>query len=80
MDEYIVFTVTTAEGEEVELAVVDEFTFENKNYVAASRVVGDAIDTEGVFIYKVKDTEEFEVEKITNHIDLEKIIKAYQEL
>lgn len=80
MEEYVTFFVTASNGEEVELAVVDEFTYKNKSYVAAAKVVGDTISNDGVFIYKVKDTEEFQVEKITNHIDYENVCKAYQEM
>lgn len=79
--EYVTFTVTTSEGEEVEMAVVDEFTFENKNYVAAARVVDDTIDEEGLYLYKVKlGDEDFSVEKISNKVEYEKIAKAYMEM
>lgn len=79
--EYITFTITTAAGEEVEMAVVDEFEFENKNYVAAARVVGDTIDEDGLYIYKVKVGEDdFSVEKITNQVDYERVVKAYMEM
>lgn len=78
--EYVTFMIKTSDGNEVELAVVDEFEFEKKNYVAAAKVEGDTIDGNGVFLYKVKDTEEFQVEKITNHIEYEKIAKAYMEM
>ena len=78
---YVTFTVTTSEGEEVEMAVVDEFTFENKNYVAAARVVDDTIDEEGLYLYKVKlGDEDFSVEKISNKVEYEKIAKAYMEM
>lgn len=80
-NEYITFTITTSEGEEVEMAVVDEFTFENKDYVAAAKVVDDTIDEEGLYIYKVKlDEEDFTVEKINNKVDYEKIARAYMEM
>ncbi len=78
--EFITFMITASEGTEVELAVVDEFSFENKNYVAAARVMDDTVSNEGVYIYKVKDTEDFQVEKITNRVDYEKIVKAYEEM
>ena len=78
---YVTFTVTTSEGVEVEMAVVDEFTFENKNYVAAARVVDDTIDEEGLYLYKVKlGDEDFSVEKISNKVEYEKIAKAYMEM
>ena len=80
-NEYITSTITTSEGQEVEMAVVDEFTFENKDYVAAAKVVDDTIDEEGLYIYKVKIGEEdFTVEKINNKVDYEKIARAYMEM
>lgn len=79
--EYATFTITTSEGEEVEMAVVDEFSFENKSYVAAARIVDDTIDEEGLYIYRVIVSEDdFSVEKITNKVDYEKIAKAYMEM
>lgn len=79
-NEYVTFMVTAADGTEVEMAVVDEFEYENKNYVAAARVEGDTIDEDGVYIYRVKAGEEFAVEKITNQSDYEKIAEAYLDI
>lgn len=79
--EYVTFTVTSQAGEEVEMAVVDEFQFEGKDYVAAARVIDDTIDEEGVYIYKlVVSEDDFTVEKIKNKIDYEKVVKAYMEM
>ena len=79
--EYASFTVTNKEGEEVELAVVDEFDFEHKHYVVGALIEGDTINEDGLFIYKAKITEDdFTVEKITNKLDYEKISKAYMEM
>lgn len=79
--EYATFTVTNKDGEEVELAVVDEFDFEHKHYVVGALIEGDTINEEGLYIYKAKLTEDdFVVEKITNHVDYEKIAKAYMEM
>ena len=78
--EYITFMVTASDGSEVELAVTDEFEFEKKAYVAAGRVMGDEIDPEGIFIYRVKDGEEFAVEKIHNHVEYEKVARAYLQM
>lgn len=80
-NEYATFTITTSEGEEVEMAVVDEFEFENKSYVAAARIIDDTIDEEGLYIYKVKvSDDDFTVEKIKNKVDYEKIARAYMEM
>ena len=78
--EYITFTVTASDGNEVELAVIEEFEFDKKEYVAAARVVGDEIDMDGVYLYKVKPGAEFEVEKILNQVEYQKIAKAFQEM
>ena len=80
MNEYVTFTVDDREGNEVELAVVDEFEFEHKNYVAAAKVEGDTVSEDGIYIYRVKAGEEFAVEKITNQIDYRKIAEAYMEM
>ena len=80
MNEYVTFTVDDREGNEVELAVVDEFEFEHKNYVAAAKVEGDTVSPDGIYIYRVKAGEEFAVEKITNQIDYQKIAEAYMEM
>ena len=79
--EYATFTVTNKEGEEVELAVVDEFDFDHKHYVVGALIEGDTINEDGLFIYKAKITEDdFTVEKIANKLDYEKISKAYMEM
>lgn len=76
--EYVTFTVTSKDGIEVELAVVDEFEYKHKNYVAAALIEGDAVNEEAMYIYKVKaGEEEFAVEKITSAVEYEEIAKAY---
>ena len=79
--EYATFTVTDKDGQEVELAVVDEFEFEHKNYVAGAKIEGDTISQDGVYIYRMKVKEEdFTVEKITNSVEYQKIANAYMEM
>lgn len=81
MKEYVTFTVTTKDGQEVELAVVDEFEYKNKNYVAGALIVDDAVKDDEVYIYRVKAIEEeFAVEKINNRIDYENVCKAYMDM
>ena len=53
--EYTTFHVTAKDGSDVELAVIAEFEFEKKNYVAAARIENDTVSEEGVYIYRVKD-------------------------
>ena len=81
MREYAIFTTTNKDGETVEMAVVDEFEFEHKNYVVGALIVDDVIQEEGLYIYRVKTTEDdFVVEKINNQVDYQKIAQAYMEI
>lgn len=79
LEQYVTFTTETSAGETVEMAVLSEFEFENKEYVAAGLVEGDVIQ-EGIYIYKVKDSEEFAVEKLRNKFEYDKVSKAYLEM
>ena len=79
--EYITFVVNTRDGDEVEMAVIGQFEFENKSYVAAALVEGDTVSDEGCFIYRIKVGEDdFKVEKITNQIDYNRIAEAYMDM
>ena len=78
---YVTFTVTASDGTEVEMAIVDEFDFENKHYIVSARVVDDVISDEGQYIYRAKmNGDDFVPEKITNQVDYERIVKAYVEM
>lgn len=79
MEEYVTFNITSKDGEEIEMAVIDEFEFERKNYVVSAVVKGDIVDEENLFIYrlKLKGQEDFEVEKITAPGEYEKVAEAY---
>lgn len=79
LEQYVTFTTETSAGEIVEMAVIDEFVFEDKEYVAASLVKEDTIQ-EGIYLYKVKDSEEFAIEKLRNKFEYEKVSKAYLEM
>ncbi len=76
-NEYIIFTVTDKDGNEIEMAVVDEFEYDHKEYVAAALVQGEEILEDGVYIYGVKTAEEFTVEKIENPDVYAKVAEAY---
>ncbi|MCR4695540.1 MAG: DUF1292 domain-containing protein [Pseudobutyrivibrio sp.] len=81
MREYITFVVPTKDGDEVEMAVIDQFEFENKSYVAAALVDGDTVNTEGCFIYRVRVTEDdFKVEKIHSQVDYNRVAAAYMDM
>lgn len=78
-EEYVTFMVELSAGEEVEMAVLLEFEFENKEYVAAGRIKNDEIQ-EGIYLFKVKDGEEFAVEKLRNKFEYDKVSRAYLEM
>jgi hypothetical protein len=81
LKEYTTFHVTTKDGADVEMAVVDEFEYHNKNYVVGALIEGDTVKDEELYIYKAKVTEDdFTVEKINNQIEYQKIAKAYMEM
>lgn len=80
-EDYVTFHITASDGSDVEMAVVDEFDFENKHYVVSARIEGDTICEDGQYIYRAKVTEDdFTVEKITNSIDYKRVIRAYMEM
>jgi len=79
--EYVTFMVTASDGQEVEMAVVDEFDFENKHYVVSARVVDDTISDEGQYIYRAKmEEDDFTVEKIKSSVDYKRVVRAYMEM
>ena len=79
--EYVTFTTTDKEGKELEMAVVDEFEYEHKNYIVASLIENDTINEDGMFIFlgKVIDGE-LTVEKIAEAKEYEKIATAYLDI
>ena len=78
LQEYATFQVTTKEGKEIEMAVVDEFEFENKQYVVGALIEGDVINDDARYIYEadVKD-DELVVKKIAKEFDYNRIANAY---
>ena len=79
--EYTTFVTTNREGQEIEMAVMDEFQFEHKNYVVGALIEEDTIKEDGLFIFRIKEAqEEIKVEKILDSAEYEKISKAYMEM
>lgn len=76
--EYATFVITTRDGSKAELAVVDEFEFENKQYVVGALIEGDVINDDARYIYEadVKD-DELVVKKIAKEFDYNRIANAY---
>lgn len=79
--EYVTFHVTAKDGSDVELAVVDEFDFENEHYVVGALIQDDTILDDGRYIYRsVIDGEDFKVEKIKREFDYNRITQAYMNM
>ena len=79
--EYVTFHVTAKDGSDVELAVVDEFDFENEHYVVGALIQDDTILDDGRYIYRsVVDGEDFTVEKIKREFDYNRIAQAYMNM
>ena len=79
--EYETFTTTNKEGQEIEMAVMDEFEFEHKNYVVGALIEDNTINEEGMFIFRIKEMgDEIKVEKISNPTEYQKIAQAYMEM
>lgn len=80
-EEYVIFHVTASDGSDVEMAVMDEFDFENEHYVVGAVVKEDTIDEEGRYIYKsVIKGDTFTVEKIKREFDYKRIAEAYMSM
>lgn len=81
MNEYLTFSVTARDGREVEMAVVDEFDFDNKHYVVGAVIEGDQINEDGQYIYRAKiKGDDFEVEKITREFEYNRVVEAYMNM
>ena len=80
-EEFVTFHVTASDGSDVEMAVMDEFDFENEHYVVGAVVKDDTIDEEGRYIYKsVIKGDTFTVEKIKREFDYKRIAEAYMSM
>ena len=82
LSEYVTFTVTAKDGREVEMAVVDEFEFERKNYVASALIENETVQEENLYIYRLvlKAGDDFSVEKITDPKEYQRVAEAYLEM
>lgn len=80
-DEYLsyeTFLTTSKDGEELEMAVVDKFVFEEKHYVVAARVVDDEVDDSGLYVYRsIKAGKEITVSQIADPDEYERIANYY---
>lgn len=79
--EYVTFQVTTKDGKEVEMAVMDEFDFEEHHYVVGALIQADTIVDEGRYIYEaVMNGDDFSVKKIEKTFDYHRITQAYLQM
>jgi len=80
-EEYITFNVTTRDGLEVEMAVMDEFDFEGRHYVVGALIKDDTIIDDGRYIYQsIIEGDGFRVEKIKREFDYRRIAEAYMDM
>lgn len=81
-EEFVIFKTTTKDGDTVEMAVLEEFEYDRKNYVVAALVEEDAIAGDDRFIYRLHLTSDggFEVSKITDSKEYDEVVKAYLEM
>ena len=81
LKEYATFVTTNRDGNEIEMAVIDEFEFEHKNYVVGALIENETVNEDGLFIFKLKEAgDEIKVEKITSQVEYQKIAQAYMEM
>lgn len=79
--EYVTFHVTARDGSDVEMAVVDEFDFENKHYVVSAVIRDDTIIDDGRYIYlSVIDGDDFTVKKIDREFEYNRVVQAYMHM
>lgn len=79
--EYVTFHVKAKDGSDVEMAIVDEFDYENKYYVVGAVVKDDTIIDDGRYIYRsVIKGDDFAVEKITREFEYKKVVDAYMNM
>lgn len=76
--EYYVFEITTKTGDKAEMAVLDEFSFDGKYYAACGMLVDGTISDEGIYLYRMKETDDDVVfEKITRSFEMNRVFDAY---
>lgn len=77
--EYITFTDKLDDGSEIEMAVIEEFEFEQKYYVASALVEDDAVNENNIFIYRLRPNgkDDYSFERIADEKEFERVSKAY---
>lgn len=81
MKEYVTFHVTAGDGRDVEMAVIEEFEYDRKLYVAGAVVENDTVSDDGCYIYRCILTEDgFRAEPVTDPVLFREVSEAYQAL
>lgn len=76
--EYVTFTVQNRAGQEIEMAVMDEFEFEHRQYVVGALIENDTINEDGLYIYRaIMKDDDFTAVKIADPKEYKDVIAAY---
>lgn len=79
MKTYDTVMIPLSNGEDGEFAIMDEFTFENKHYIAVSLVQDDEIQ-EGMYIYRATPVgEQLDISRIEDVEEFEKVAAFFAE-
>lgn len=70
------------DGKNMELAITDEFDFEDKHYVLCAEVEGDMLnEEEGLYLFRaVSEGDDITVETIESEEEYNRIVDAYYEM
>ena len=71
------------DGEEVEMAIIEEFDFEEKHYVRCAEVEDDMINEEdGLYLFRIvsESDDDIAVETIESEEEYNRIVEAYYEM
>ena len=71
------------DGEEVEMAIIEEFDFEEKHYVLCAEVEDDMINEEdGLYLFRIvsESDDDIAVETIESEEEYNRIVEAYYEM
>lgn len=71
------------DGEEVEMAITDEFDFEEKHYVLCAEVEGDMVNEEdGLYLFRIvsESDDDIAVETIESEEEYNRIVEAYYKM
>lgn len=78
MKMYDTVRISLSSGREAEFAIMDEFEFEEKHYIAVSLVVKEEIQ-EGMYLYRAEpDGSELEISRIEDPEEFEKVSAFFE--